>query len=93
VYRPFEPTINLCRRTEQILRIVEQAKPGTRNDRLYWAACRFGEIVAEGRLQPVVAEQILKSAAQLCGLVRDDGERAVAATILSGLRRGQMGML
>ena len=82
------PTINLCRRTDQILRVVEDAKPGTRNDRLYWAACRFGEIVTEGRLQPAVAERLLKSAAQLCGLVRDDGARAVAATIVSGLRRG-----
>jgi putative DNA primase/helicase len=85
---PFEPTINLCRRTERILRVVEDAKPGTRNSRLYWAACRFGEIVAEGRLQLVVAEQLLRSAAHLCGLVRDDGARAVMATIVSGLRRG-----
>jgi len=82
------PTINLCRRTDQILRVVEYAKPGTRNDRLYWAACRFGEIMAEGRLKRGVAAQLLKSAAQICGLERDDGERAVVATILSGLRRG-----
>jgi hypothetical protein len=82
------PTINLSRRTQQILRVIEQAEPGTRNARLYWAACRFGEIMAEGRLQPEVAEQLLKSAAQICGLVRDDGANAVAATIASGLRRG-----
>jgi hypothetical protein len=88
VHLPFEPTISLCRRTDQILRIVEQAKPGTRNDRLYWAACRFGEIMTEGRLKREVAVQLLKSAAQICGLVRDDGANAVAATIASGLRRG-----
>jgi putative DNA primase/helicase len=85
---PLAPTINLSRRTERILQVVEQAKPRTRNVKLYWAACRFGEIMTEGRLQPKVAVQLLKSAAQLCGLVRDDGERAVVATILSGLRRG-----
>jgi putative DNA primase/helicase len=85
---PGAATVNLCRRTERILRIVEQAKPRTRNVKLYWAACRFGEIIGEGRLEPKVAQKLLKSAAQLCGLVRDDGERAVVATILSGLRRG-----
>ena len=88
VHLPFEPTINLSRRTDQILRVIEQAKPGTRNARLYWAACRFGEIMTEGRLQPGVVVQLLKTAVQLCGLVRDDGDRAVTATILSGLRRG-----
>jgi hypothetical protein len=36
-------------------------------------------------------EQLLKSAAQICGLVCDDGNRSVTATILSGLRRGSHG--
>jgi hypothetical protein len=81
-------TVNLSRRTQQILHAVEVAKPGKRNKLLYWAACRFGEIMTEGQLRPWVAVQLLKSAAQLCGLVRDDGERAVMATILSGLRKG-----
>jgi hypothetical protein len=85
---PLCPTVNLSRRTQQILRVVEVAKPGKRNKLLYWAACRLGEIMTEGQLRPRVAVQLLKSAAQLCGLVRDDGERAVMATILSGLRRG-----
>jgi hypothetical protein len=44
--------------------------------------------MAEGRLKRGVAEQLLSRAAQMCGLVRDDGVRAVAATIASGLRRG-----
>jgi hypothetical protein len=83
---PLLPTKNLSRRIERILRIVETATPGTRNDRLFWAACRLAEIVAEGRLQPTVAKQLLSSAAWLCGLTRDDGEQAVAATIASGLR-------
>jgi hypothetical protein len=59
VHSPFEPTINLPRRTEHILRVVETAQPGTRNARLFWAACRFGEIIAEGRLRPAVAEAVL----------------------------------
>jgi len=85
---PPGPTLNLSRRTQQILRKVEQAKLHTRNKTLYWAACRFGEIMTEGRLRPKVAFHLLKSAAQICGLTADDGERAVVATILSGLRRG-----
>ncbi len=83
---PSPPTRNLPRRIDRILRIVETATPGTRNDRLYWAACRFAEIVAEGRLKPSVAAQLLSSAAWLCGLTRDDGQRAAASTIASGLR-------
>ena len=83
---PLEPTRNIPRRVERILRVVETAPRGTRNDRLYWAACRFAEIVAEGKLKPNVAEQLLSSAAWLCGLTRDDGKRAVEATITSGLR-------
>jgi hypothetical protein len=83
---PLEPTRNIPRRVERILRVVETAPRGTRNDRLYWAACRFAEIVAEGKLKPNVAEQLLSSAAWLCGLTPDDGKRAVEATITSGLR-------
>jgi Bifunctional DNA primase/polymerase, N-terminal len=85
---PLLPTRNLSRRVERIMRVVETAQPRTRNDRLFWAACRLAEIVAEGRLKLNVAEQLLSSAAWLCGLTRDDGERAVAATIRSGLKRG-----
>jgi Bifunctional DNA primase/polymerase, N-terminal len=81
-----ERTQNLARRTERILRKVELAKPGNRNAMLYWAACRFAEIVAEGRLKPEVAEKLLRSAAQMCGLVRDDGAEQVTATIASGFR-------
>jgi hypothetical protein len=83
---PLLPTKNLPRRVDRILRIVETAPRGTRNDRLFWASCRLAEIVAEGRLKPNVAAQLLSSAAWLCGLTRDDGERAVASTIASGLR-------
>ena len=82
------PTRNLSRRVERIMRVVENAQPGTRNDRAFWAACRFAEIIAEGRLQPSVAEQLLRSAAWLCKLTHTDGEGAVAATIRSGLKRG-----
>jgi hypothetical protein len=84
----FLPTKNLIRRTGRILLVVENAPVGIRNDRLFWAACRFAEIVAEGRLQLAVAEHLLLSAAQVCGLIRDDGLAQARSTIASGLRTG-----
>ena len=77
------PTRNLTRCTQRILRVVENAPVGVRNARLYWAACRFSEIVAEEVLPREVAKQVLLSAAQLSGLTRDDG--ATEKTIASGL--------
>lgn len=83
-----KPTKNLRRRVDRILLKVESAPVGTRNARLFWAACRFGEMISEGRLQPNIAEQLLRNAARSCGLIREDGPRAVGATIASGLRTG-----
>jgi hypothetical protein len=82
---PLCPTRNLTRRTQRILLVVEKAPVGVRNAHLYWAACRFSEIVAEGVLSREVAKQVLLSAAQLCGLTRDDGIAATEKTIASGL--------
>lgn len=80
-------TDNLVRRSERILRCVEAAPVGTRNARLFWAARRFAEMIAEGAIRPWVAGQLLEEAARQCGLVRDDGIGAVRATIHSGLGR------
>jgi hypothetical protein len=82
------PTRNLRKRTKHILRLVERAEEGTRNNRLFWAACRFGEMVAEGVIRETVAVQLLESAATLCGLVADDGMSRIRATIASGLSVG-----
>ena len=86
--RGVSATRNLRKRTEHILRLVERAEEGTRNNRLFWAACRFGEMVAEGVIRETVAVQLLESAATLCGLVADDGMSRVRATIASGLGVG-----
>jgi hypothetical protein len=66
--------------------MVIQSEKGTRNDWLFWAACRFGEFVAEGLVGSEVAERLLVAAAN--ELAEEDGQRAVAATIASGLRTG-----
>jgi hypothetical protein len=74
------------RRVCGILSGVAHAAEGSRNDWLFWAACRFGEFVAEGRLRSDVAEQLLFAAAS--GLAKSDGHQPVLATIASGLRTG-----
>ncbi len=46
-----------------------------------------GELVADGDLDAGVAGQALTDAAARLGLAREDGQRAVAATIRSGFHR------
>jgi hypothetical protein len=62
---------------------VVHATEGSRNDWVFWAACRFGEFIA---VPHAVAEQLLFAAAS--DLVQDDGAQSVRATIASGLRTG-----
>jgi hypothetical protein len=76
------------RRVCSWLSSVAHAPEGSRNDWLFWAACRFGAFIAEGRVITEVAEQLLFSSAEACGLVQDDGRQSVMATIASGLRTG-----
>ncbi len=81
------PTKNLMVRSARILSKVETAPVGTRNKCLFWAACRFAEMIAEGVVTRRVAEAVLEAAASVNGLTRDDGLGAVRATIASGLKR------
>lgn len=59
-----------------------------RNQRLFIAAARLGSLVGGGALHQSHAEDALTRAAFDCGLVREDGQHAVRATIASGIRRG-----
>jgi hypothetical protein len=63
------------------------ARRGERNRLLFWASLRIGEMVAEGDLDAAAAGQALTDAAAQVGLVGEDGQRAVAATIRSGFQR------
>ena len=63
------------------------AQRGERNRLLFWASLRVGELAADGDLDAGTAGQALTDAAAELGLVREDGERAVAATIRSGFER------
>jgi hypothetical protein len=48
---------------------------------------RAGELVAAGAVDGAAAERALREAAADIGLVHEDGERAVIATIRSGFAR------
>jgi len=70
-----------------ILGRLRAARRGERNRLLFWASLRTGELVADGDLDARTAIEALTSAATQIGLAGEDGPRAVAATIRSGLDR------
>ena len=86
--RHIQSTLSVPLRSTYLLRGVERAEPGNRNALLHWSACRFGNMVGEGRIQRGVAEQLLVGGAKTCGLWREDGEAQCRATIKSGLDAG-----
>lgn len=61
---------------------------GSRNVTLFKAACRLGSVSAAGLLSAATAARCLLSAAEACGLTRDDGAARVSVTIANGLRTG-----
>jgi hypothetical protein len=62
---------------------VAAAQPGTRNDALNTAAFNLFQIVAGGGLDEQEVRDRLFEAAQICGLVADDGAASVWATVNS----------
>ena len=74
-------------RLHGILGRLAAARRGERNRLLFWASLRIGELIAEGELDAAAAGQALTDAAAQVGLVCEDGQRAVAATIRSGFER------
>jgi hypothetical protein len=67
--------------------VGEKGKPG-RNDQLNRSAYALGQMVAAGLIGQETVEQALRAAAEAVGLMNDDGERQVEATIRSGLTAG-----
>ncbi len=64
------------------------ALPGTRNSALNCGAFRLFQLVAGGELDQALVIERLIDACHRNGLVKDDGWRAVMATIHSGMRAG-----
>src|SRR5262249_37294214 len=69
-------------------REVERAGGGERAHRLNLAALRLGALSAAGVLDAAAVRSKLQEAAAINGLVKEDGIRAVRATIESGFRKG-----
>jgi Bifunctional DNA primase/polymerase, N-terminal len=65
-----------------ILRTIESAHEGNRNEATFWAACRAGEMIRAGWFTREAAFDVLLEAALKTGLP----EHAALATIRSGLR-------
>jgi hypothetical protein len=71
------------RRLRAVVQAVLDSPPGTRNGRLYWAACRAAEMISAGQLDRAAAERVLLAAAMEAGL--RGGESEARRTIASGL--------
>jgi hypothetical protein len=71
-------------RLRGIVEAVLTSEPGTRNGRLFWAACRAGEMISAGLIDHAAAEDVLVRAAVESGL--RGGEPEARRTVASGLR-------
>jgi Bifunctional DNA primase/polymerase, N-terminal len=67
----------------QLVRLVASSHEGERNALTFWAACRAGEMVASGLLDPGTAIAIIAEAGICAGLTRVEAER----TARSGVRK------
>jgi putative DNA primase/helicase len=69
--------------------LAAMSKDSGRNNALNRAAFNLFQLVAAGGLDANVVRERLFAAAETCGLVADDGEKAVRDTIESGARAGR----
>lgn len=96
--KPFEPVhIASLDRTARYVeaavngecRDLARMGPGSgRNLRLFMASANLGQFVGANLLRQDLAERALTQAATECGLAKEDGQRAVLATIASGMKKG-----
>lgn len=89
--RPFTGHVSAYVRAafERECATVASAETGTRNATLFAAACKLGSLAASGALPADTVANTLYASAETCGLVADDGARAVDATIANGLNWGR----
>jgi hypothetical protein len=76
-----------------LVRVVLEATPDCdRNTRLYWSACRAGELVSAGRVDEPTATEVLVDAATRTGLPEAEARRTVTSGMrtaaLEGVRNG-----
>lgn len=79
------PTRSLCRvgpgTLEGLARTVREARPGSRNNILYWAGRRAREHIDSAQLDEHAVRDVLRDSALVAGL----GEDGIAATLRSAL--------
>ena len=75
-------------RLNGILRKVERAQKGKRNHALFWAGCRYAEMIARHEVSVGVARRLLIAGCEINGLWRDpkDGPERCMKTIASCIR-------
>jgi hypothetical protein len=86
-YSEPQATFNVTLRSKTLIRRLERCSVGNRHKLLYWTACRFGNMIGEGKIKINVAEHLLTGAAKINGLWKDDPENCLT-TIRDGLRCG-----
>jgi Bifunctional DNA primase/polymerase, N-terminal len=67
----------------KLVRLIANACEGERNALTFWAACRAGEMVASGLIDPETATAVIAEAGICAGLTRSEAER----TARSGVRK------
>lgn len=74
-------------RLDGLIATVLDAKPNTRNNTLFWAACRAAEMVAAGQLGEDQVHDSLGQAAAYVGLDHGEAWRTIASALRQSLRR------
>jgi hypothetical protein len=69
--------------------LIGMGKDSGRNTAVYNKAMKCGNFIAGAGLKETAAVKILFEASRLNGLVREDGERSVYASIASGIKNGK----
>jgi hypothetical protein len=64
-----------------LVRTVAEAPQGTRNDRLFWAACRLGEHATAGRVPLDKGAAALLAAAAEAGLPAAEADRTLRSAL------------
>jgi hypothetical protein len=75
-----------------LVRVVLDATPERdRNTRLFWSACRAGELVSAGQVDEATATSVLIDAATRTGLPEAEARRTIASGLRSGTLCSQAG--
>ncbi|MDX2703175.1 bifunctional DNA primase/polymerase [Streptomyces sp. PA03-6a] len=81
------PRLSGARRMLALVQVVLESKPGERNSRLYWAACRAFEHVRETGADQRAVASALSDAAQHIGLTEGEARQTITSAYRTGIAR------